>query len=134
MELTRFYLELRKDPHGPDVALFIGNLPANLSQKEYGGILLSYLDDGCRFSAIGPIYYEYGSMVITFDNSENAVQAYELLRNCKYEDKKLLGKDYLKIGAFIVTGCAFFSSHYAPNSQTVHGFAGGEPFACVRKC
>ena len=46
MELTRFYLELRKDPHGPDVALFIGNLPANLSQKNYETIILDYLDEG----------------------------------------------------------------------------------------
>ena len=46
---------------------------------------------GTRFSSIGPIYYEYGSMVITFDNSDCAVQAYDLLRVSLYEDKKLLG-------------------------------------------
>ena len=43
--IFRFYLELRKDPHGPDVALFIGNLPANLSQKQYETILLEFLDE-----------------------------------------------------------------------------------------
>jgi hypothetical protein len=32
-------------------------------------------------------------MVITFDNSDNAVQAFELLRVSHYEDKKLLGKN-----------------------------------------
>ena len=47
---------------------------------------------GCKFTTIGPIYYEYGSMVITFDNSDNAVQAFELLRVSHYEDKKMLGK------------------------------------------
>ena len=31
-------------------------------------------------------------MVITFDNSDNAVQAFELLRVSHYEDKKMLGK------------------------------------------
>ena len=46
MELTRFYLELRKDPHGPEVALFIGNLPANLSQKQYETLLMEFLEDG----------------------------------------------------------------------------------------
>lgn len=46
MELTRFYLELRKDPHGPDVALFIGNLPANWAQKQYENILVDFLDEG----------------------------------------------------------------------------------------
>ena len=47
---------------------------------------------GCKFTSIGPIYYEYGSMVITFDNSDNAVQAFELLRVSHYEDKKMLGE------------------------------------------
>ena len=46
MELTRFYLQLKEDPHGPNVALFVGNLPANLNQKQYETILLEYLDDG----------------------------------------------------------------------------------------
>ena len=52
----------------------------------------SCFSTGCRFSTIGPIYYEYGSMVVTFDSSTSAVQAYELVRNSAYEEKKLLGK------------------------------------------
>ena len=91
----RFYLELKKDPHGPDVALFIGNLPANLSQKEYEKILGDFLQESRgapSFSSVGPIYYEYGSMVVTFGNSEDAVIGYELLRVCAHEDKKLLGE------------------------------------------
>ncbi len=91
----RFYLELKKDPHGPDVALFIGNLPANLSQKEYEKILGDFLQESRgapSFSSVGPIYYEYGSMVVTFGNSEDAVIGYELLRVCSHEDKKLLGE------------------------------------------
>ena len=31
-------------------------------------------------------------MVVTFDSSTSAVQAYELVRNSAYEEKKLLGK------------------------------------------
>ena len=31
-------------------------------------------------------------MVITFDNSESAVCAHEVLKTAAYEDKKLLGK------------------------------------------
>ena len=46
MELTRFYLELQKDPHGPEVAMFVGNLPANLSQKQYETLLMEFLDEG----------------------------------------------------------------------------------------
>jgi hypothetical protein len=45
-----------------------------------------------KFSSIGPIYYEYGSMVITFDSSSIAVVAYEILKNRIFEDKKLLGE------------------------------------------
>ena len=45
MELTRFYLQQAKDPHGPDVALFIGNLPSNKAHKEYETILLNFLDE-----------------------------------------------------------------------------------------
>lgn len=89
MELTRFYLQLKEDPHGPNVALFVGNLPPNLSHKQYETILLDYLDEN-KFSSIGPIYYEYGSMVITFDSSSTAVVAYEILKNRIFEDKKLL--------------------------------------------
>ena len=47
---------------------------------------------GSRFASSGPIYYEYGSMVITFNNSESAVSAYEVLKNCSHENKKLLGE------------------------------------------
>jgi len=90
MELTRFYLQLKEDPHGPNVALFVGNLPPNLNEKQYETILLDYLDDENKFSSIGPIYYEYGSMVITFDSSSVAVIAYEILKNRLFDDKKLL--------------------------------------------
>ena len=44
-----------------------------------------------RFTSIGPIYYEYGSMVITFDSSNFAVIAYEILKNRLFDEKKLLG-------------------------------------------
>ena len=35
-------------------------------------------------------------MVITFNNSENAVSAYEVLKNCSHENKKLLGEIILR--------------------------------------
>ena len=44
---------------------------------------------------IGPIYYEYGSMVITFDNSESALNALDQLKVSKQEyegGKKILGE------------------------------------------
>ena len=45
--------------------------------------------------SIGPIYYEYGSMVITFDNSESALNALDQLKGSKTEyegGKKILGE------------------------------------------
>lgn len=46
MELMRFYLQLKQDPHGPNIALFIGNLPTNLSQRTYENILMTFLGEG----------------------------------------------------------------------------------------
>lgn len=125
MELMRFYLQLKQDPHGPNLALFVGNLPPNLSERIYENMLTDFLGKGwspkedkqkkgeisvCarrnrnilrfwfflyllenRFSSIGPIYYEYGSIVIIYENSDKAVRALYALRESKYEDKHLLG-------------------------------------------
>ena len=46
MELTRFYLQLKEDPHGPNVALFVGNLPPNQNEKTYETIIRDFLDEG----------------------------------------------------------------------------------------
>ncbi|KAK3861741.1 hypothetical protein Pcinc_028776 [Petrolisthes cinctipes] len=89
MEMTRFYLQLSKDPHGPSIALFVGNLPPNLSQRQYEKILLEFLG-GLKYSCIGPIYYEYGSMVITYEDSDLAVRAFYTLRESTHDDKNLL--------------------------------------------
>lgn len=48
MELMRFYLQLKKDPHGPNLALFVGNLPPNLSERNYENILTELLGKGMR--------------------------------------------------------------------------------------
>ena len=45
-----------------------------------------------RFESFGPIYYEYGSMVITYIDSDSAVKAFYALRESRHEDKTLLGK------------------------------------------
>ena len=120
MELTRFYLELQKDPHGPEVGMFVGNLPANLSQRQYETLLLDLLDEGCKFSSIGPIYYEYGSMVITFDNSRASVQAYDLLKGSYHEEKKLLGKLPFQIhaGERSLDVCGFSKKHVNDTIRT----------------
>ncbi|XP_063987787.1 diacylglycerol kinase theta isoform X2 [Diachasmimorpha longicaudata] len=90
MELMRFYLQLKQDPHGPNLALFVGNLPLNESEKNYENILLELLGQENKFSSIGPIYYEYGSVVIIYEDANKAVRALYLLRESIYEDKHLL--------------------------------------------
>ena len=73
MELMRFYLQLTQDPHGNNLALFVGSLPPGLSERNYEQILLEFLGVENKFSSIGPIYYEYGSLVITYENASKAV-------------------------------------------------------------
>ncbi|CAH1406535.1 unnamed protein product [Nezara viridula] len=90
MELMRFYLQMKEDPHGPNLALFVGNLPPSLSQKTYETILIDFLGRENKFSSIGPIYYEYGSMVITYADAKKAVRALYTLRESSYEEKQLL--------------------------------------------
>ncbi|KAL9892036.1 uncharacterized protein ACN427_007839 isoform 2-T2 [Glossina fuscipes fuscipes] len=90
MELMRFYMQYKQDPHGPNIALFVGNLPPGLSQRNYEQILNRYVTDENKFTSIGPIYYEYGSVVLTFEDSQKAVRAFYNLRETIIEDKKLL--------------------------------------------
>jgi len=73
MELMRFYMQHKQDPHGPNIALFVGNLPTGLSQRNYEQILNKYVTDENKFISIGPIYYEYGSVVLTFEDAQKAV-------------------------------------------------------------
>lgn len=46
MELARFYLQPRRDPHGPTLALFVASLPASLNQRQYEQILVNLLGEG----------------------------------------------------------------------------------------
>lgn len=41
---------------------------------------------------MGPIYYEYGCLVITYEDASKAVRALYALREARYEDKHLLGE------------------------------------------
>ena len=46
MQVTRFYLQQKRDPHGSSVALFVGNLPSNLSQRQYENVFTELLGHG----------------------------------------------------------------------------------------
>lgn len=43
-----------------------------------------------KYREVGPIYYEYGSLIIAYDNADIAVKAYYMLREAMYEEKNLL--------------------------------------------
>ncbi|XP_041968678.1 diacylglycerol kinase theta isoform X3 [Aricia agestis] len=90
MELARFYLQPRRDPHGPTLALFVASLPPGLSERNYEHMLVQVLGNDMKFTSIGPIYYEYGSMVITYEDASKAVRALYALREAKFDDKPLL--------------------------------------------
>lgn len=96
MERMRFYIQPKQDPHGPNIALFVGNLPSNLSQRNYENLLTDRLGMENKFTSIGPIYYEYGSMVITYEDANKAVRALYILRDCFLDEKHLLG-EYLPL-------------------------------------
>ena len=90
--MVRFYLQQKEDPHGPSVALFVGNLPNSLSQIQYEKILMNTLknNNDIRWSRFDVIYYEYGSMVILYDDSEKAVKAFKAFKGSSYENKQLM--------------------------------------------
>ena len=73
--MVRFYLQQKEDPHGTSVALFVGNLPASLSQIQYEKILMDTLRNQleARWSRFDVIYYEYGSMVILYEDAHRYV-------------------------------------------------------------
>jgi len=78
-------------PYLKDHAVFVSNLPPSLSQRQYERILLKLLSIKEKpFCAIGPIYFEYGSLVITFNTPKAATAAVVKLQNAVYEDKKLV--------------------------------------------
>lgn len=79
-ENTRFYLQQQDEVYCSSVAIFVGNLPPNLSQKQYESMLMEHLGKPYRFKQINPIYYEHGSCIITYDNADIAVKAFYMLR------------------------------------------------------
>jgi len=46
MQRTRFYLQRKEVPSGENLAVFVSNLPFNLSQRQYEKILLDILGKG----------------------------------------------------------------------------------------
>ncbi|XP_057371949.1 diacylglycerol kinase theta-like [Daphnia carinata] len=89
MQRTRFYLQPKEVPCSENLAVFVSNLPFNLSQRQYEKILLDILGKDNKYSSIGPIYYEYGSMVLTYQNFDDAIQACYILKDATYEERSL---------------------------------------------
>lgn len=72
--------------------LFVGNLPTGLSQIQYEKILMESLlknNNDCRWDRIDVYYYEYGSLVMLYEDAERAARAYKMLKDAYYENKQL---------------------------------------------
>uniref|UniRef100_A0A915EPV1 Diacylglycerol kinase theta n=1 Tax=Ditylenchus dipsaci TaxID=166011 RepID=A0A915EPV1_9BILA len=83
--VVRFYIQEKDDPH--DHAVFVGNMPPSLAQRQYERILLKLLGAKEKpFTAIGPIYFEYGSLVITFNTPKLQLP---LSKGCKMPFMKI---------------------------------------------
>nr|CAG4640613.1 EOG090X00MP [Eulimnadia texana] len=89
MQRTRYYIQMKEDTSNQSLAVFVSNLPSNLSQRQYEKILVDILGKENKFSSIGPIYYEYGSMIITYLNADDAVNACYTLREATHEERNL---------------------------------------------
>lgn len=96
------------------VSVFVGNLPAGLSQIQYEKILLDNLKNNqgilttklkkylfsvknfrnslkidVRWSKFDVIYYEYGAMVVLYDDPNKALKAYNILKDSVFDEKQL---------------------------------------------
>ncbi|KAF6028330.1 DGKQ [Bugula neritina] len=87
--MTRFYIQLKNDPHGSMISLFVGNLPTYVSQRQYKKILLDIIGPENLWTLLEVIYYEYGSLVIIYNSRETATRVFKLLQNASYDDKSL---------------------------------------------
>ncbi len=59
----------------------IQNFKTNLSQT---------YSSAYKYCEIGPIYYEYGLLIIAYDNADIAVKVYYMLRESQHQEKDLL--------------------------------------------
>ena len=106
--MVRFYLHRRNESTEPSVPMFVDNLPIGLSQIQYAKILTDLLTKSstssisssndnnnnnntpAKWSRFDVIYYEYGSLVMLYDDPDNAVRAYKILKDSYYENKQLM--------------------------------------------
>jgi len=64
----------------------------------YCSILIALVLHGCmlvyytenKWSSIDVIYYEYGSLVLVFNNNERASRAFTILQDATFDNKQLL--------------------------------------------
>lgn len=82
LRLTRFYIKACDDPHGPGVAIFVGNLMENLDEKTYERMLMEKLGLPNKWDKMDVIYYENGCLILSYSSGEKAELAYEILKVC----------------------------------------------------
>ena len=63
--MMRFYVKGKDDPHGSHVALYVGNLPTSLNQKQYERILGDICSRGGEVKSKIIHFYLY-NILVTF--------------------------------------------------------------------
>lgn len=90
MKRIRYSLRLKgQDESKCRTQIFVGSLPINLSEHRYEHIVRHLLKQAtCKmFSSVGPVYAQYGATVVTFQNKEDALEAYNVLKDAVYDDR-----------------------------------------------
>ncbi|PIK49328.1 putative diacylglycerol kinase theta [Apostichopus japonicus] len=90
MKRIRYSLRLKgQEEKKCRTQIFVSSLPINLSEHRYEHIVRHLLKEAtCKmFSSVGPIYAQYGSTVITFQNKDDALEAYNVLKDAVYDER-----------------------------------------------
>lgn len=89
--MLKFYLKEKDNNNEPMISIFVGNLPNALSQIQYEKILSDILkgNNDLRWIRFDAIYYEYGAIVIVYDNPDKAIKSYKILKDSYFDEKQL---------------------------------------------
>ena len=61
--------------------------PLKYSMKKYFSLLISIVEN--IWDSFDVIYYEYGSVVLTYNSKETATRVFKLLQNSSFDEKNL---------------------------------------------
>lgn len=71
--MTRFYLQLKEDPHGSVISIFVSNLPISYSQRQYAKILEDIIGKGKSKSKLDVCHYKISKSFIYYSTCISVV-------------------------------------------------------------